>query len=52
MTSLFEAVCSERIRQFDDEESEEEEEDDEDEDDSHLWADKDPNSSSPMDHHR
>ena len=46
--SMFEAVCSERIQQFDDDpESEEEEEED---DDSNTWADKDANLSSPMDH--
>ncbi len=49
-SSLFEAACSDRIQQFDDEE-ESEEEDEAEEDDS-MWADKDANLASPMDHHR
>ena len=48
---MFEAACSDRIQQFDDEEESEEEEEEE-EDDSSMWADKDVNLASPMDHHR
>lgn len=44
---MFEAVCTDRIQQFDDEESDEEEDEDED---SGAWADKDAGLSSPMDH--
>lgn len=47
---MFEAVCSDRIQQFDDEESDEEDED-ENNDSSSTWVDKDISLSSPMDHH-
>ena len=44
---MFEAVCADRIQQFDDEDSEEEDDYD---DDSSTWVDKDTSLSSPMDH--
>ena len=46
---MFEAVCSDRIKQFDDEDSEEEEEEEEEDDDSGSWTEKEVNLS-PMDH--
>jgi len=47
---MFEAVCSQRIQQFDDEDSDEEDEDD-DIEDSNTWVDKDATYSLPMEHH-
>lgn len=48
-TSMFEAACSDRIQQFDDED---ESEDEEDEYDSGTWSNKDANLASPMEHRR
>lgn len=46
---MFEAACSDRIQQFDDED---ESEDEEDEYDSGTWSNKDANLASPMEHRR